>query len=148
MPFKVESCIFFQLAKASQAGNRFWAGFVAKFGITPAQAMVLNFLGQEDEVTSCSLGRRTSLDSATLTGILDRLETARLIERRRHPEDRRAIHICLTDTGRKISGELYNVVIDANKEFLATLTIQEQQTLKSLLGKIHYLKGITSSANR
>jgi MarR family transcriptional regulator, organic hydroperoxide resistance regulator len=138
MPFKVEDCIFFQLAKASQMGTRFWAGFVAKLGITPAQAMVLNFLGQGDEVTSRALGRRTSLDSATLTGILDRLETAGLIERRRHPADRRAIHICLTATGHKISDELYNMVIEANTEFLATLTTQEQQTLKSLLGKIHY----------
>jgi MarR family transcriptional regulator, organic hydroperoxide resistance regulator len=136
MSFKVEDCIFFQLAKASQAGSRFWSGCVAKFGITAVQAMVLNFLGQADAVTSTALGKRTSLDSATLTGILDRLEAAGLIVRQRHPEDRRALHICLTDAGRKITGELYGMVIDANKEFLATLSDKEQKNLRSLLMKI------------
>jgi len=136
MGFNVEDCIFFQLAKASQAGTRFWANRVSSLNITAAQAMVLNFLGQEDGVTSRDIGSRTMLDSATLTGILDRLESACLIQRKPHPEDRRAICICLTDNGRKITKKIYSRAIDANKAFLASLNKEEQQTLRGLLGKI------------
>lgn len=136
MDFSVDECIFFKLAKASQAGARFWSGRVSGMGITAVQAMVMNFLGQEDKVTATDLGRRTALDSATLTGIIDRLETAGLVVRKRHPEDRRAIRVCLTDSGRKIAGELFVMAIEANREFLAGLNANEQKTLHKLLGKI------------
>ena len=136
MDFKVDECIFFQLAKASQAGTRFWSSRVSGMGITAVQAMVMNFLGQGDEVTATDLGRRTALDSATLTGVIDRLESSGLVERKRHPEDRRAILICLTNTGRKIAGELFPMAIVANREFLSGLNANEQKALHKLLGKI------------
>jgi DNA-binding MarR family transcriptional regulator len=136
MDFKVDNCIFFQLAKASQAGSKFWTSCVSKFNLTAVQGMVMNFLGQEDEITAVELSKRTGLDSATLTGILDRLETAGLVERQRHPDDRRAIHVCLTDKGRETAAELYGMAIEANKSFLSTLTSKEASTLRGLLDKI------------
>ena len=87
MGFKIDDCIFFQLAKANQAGSKFWSNCVSKYNLTAVQGMVMNFLGQKDGITASELGKRTGLDSATLTGILDRLETAGLIERKRHPHD-------------------------------------------------------------
>jgi DNA-binding MarR family transcriptional regulator len=136
MDFKVDSCVFFQLAKASQAGARYWTSCVSDLKLTGVQAMVLNFLGQEDVVTSGELGKRTHLDSATLTGILDRLEAAGLLDRTRHPKDRRAIQICLTDQGREIAADLYGKAIDANKAFLSNLSAEEKVTLHSLLRKV------------
>ena len=133
---KVDDCIFFQLAKTSQAAARFWGRKVARFRVTAVQAMVLNFLSDRDEVTSRHLGERTRLDSATVTGILDRLETMRLIEREPHPEDRRAILVCLTAKGKKLAGELRKTMEQANREFLQTLTAKEETALKNLLGKV------------
>ena len=136
MDFKVENCIFFQLAKASQAGAKFWSGCVSKYNLTAVQGMVLNFLGQEDEITSTGLGKRTGLDSATLTGILDRLGAAKLIERRRHPDDRRAIQIWLTGKGRETAREIYDLSIQANRSFLSVLSPDEVATLHGLLAKV------------
>ncbi len=90
---QVESCIFFQLYKAGKAGGKFWSKTVAHLKITAVQAMVLNALGDEDRVSSHNLGKRVSLTSATLTGIIDRLEKQRLLERRANEQDRRAILI-------------------------------------------------------
>ena len=98
--------------------------------------MVINFLGQEDEITSSVLGKRTGLDSATLTGILDRLETARFLERRRHPEDRRAILVCLTERGQKIAGEIFDLSEEANQKFLASPSPDEVSVLHGLLNKV------------
>lgn len=136
MDFKIDDCIFFQLAKASQAGSKFWSSCVSKYNLTAVQGMVMNFLGQKDSITASELGNRTGLDSATLTGILDRLESAGLMERKRHPDDRRAILVCLTKKGRETTGDLYDMAAQANRSFLASLTQEEASTLKGLLSKV------------
>ncbi|MBI9086003.1 MAG: MarR family transcriptional regulator [Desulfobacterales bacterium] len=136
MKAKADSCIFFQLAKAHQAGIRFWNAKLADYPVTPAQGMVLTFLYENDRVTSKELGERTTLDSATLTGILDRLEKGALVERLPHPEDRRALQVCLTDAGRDLGGKLLEMGVAANLEFLCALTQEEQIVLRMLLAKL------------
>jgi DNA-binding MarR family transcriptional regulator len=126
-------CIFFQLAKASQAGTRFWAKRVGSSGVTAAQAMVMNFLFDEDHLTAVELGKRTMLDSATLTGVLDRMEASGLLERRPHPDDRRAVLICLSPVGHGKAAELREMAIEANREFLDDLSEAELSMLRSLL---------------
>ncbi len=95
---KVRDCIFFQLTKASLAGSGFWTRKVEHLGVTASLAMVINFLGEEDRILSRVLRQKLQITSATMTGILDRLEKIGLIERQPHPDDRRAIVVCLTDT--------------------------------------------------
>lgn len=136
MKMRAEDCIFFQLAKAAQTGSRFWSQKVAALNLTATQAMVLRFLFDRDEVNSSELGSRTELDSATLTGILDRLEAAGIIERRPNPTDRRAIHIHLTEKGRRAAKEIFRLVGVANTEFLGGLNPSEEKELRRLLDKV------------
>ena len=133
MPLNVEDCIFFMLAKANQAGTRYWTNCLTDMNLTAVQAMVLNFLGRQDTVTSRELGERTGLDGATLTGVLDRLETSGLIERQRHPKDRRAIHICLTPDGCARVPRIQEKLDRANRDFLGALSPNEQKELRRLL---------------
>lgn len=136
MKMRAEDCIFFQLAKAAQTGSRFWSQKVAALNVTATQAMVLRFLFDRDEVNSSELGSRTELDSATLTGILDRLEAAGIIERRPNPTDRRAIHIHLTEKGREAAKEISRLMGLANAEFLGGLNSSEEKELRRLLDKV------------
>jgi MarR family transcriptional regulator, organic hydroperoxide resistance regulator len=133
---KPEDCIFFQLAKTSQIGTRFWSGKVSPFNVTAVQAMVLNFLFCSDDSTSSELGKKAMLDSATLTGILDRLEATGFLERKQHPGDRRAILICLTEKGRDTAERLRFVLEEANLEFLSILSETEQSGLRNLLARL------------
>jgi len=130
---KVQDCIFFQLAKASRAGSAFWAKKVDHLGVTAAQAMVLNFLNEEDCVPSHTLGHKLQITSATMTGILDRLEKIDLIERRRHPDDRRAGLVCLTGRGRSHAREINTIMVEANNEFLSRLGSKQSQRFRALL---------------
>lgn len=132
----IEDCIFYQLSRASRAGARHWHKKAADFGVTSSQALVLMFLQEQDKVTSKLLGTRTQFDSATLTGIIDRLEKAALAERRSNPEDRRAIRVCLTPAGKKTAGQLRAIVEQENKAFLHGLTPEESMILKALLKKV------------
>jgi len=133
---KPEECIFFNLTKAAQAGTKFWAEKVSRYGVTAVQAMAINFLYENDRVTSSNLGKATGLDSATLTGILDRLEDAGLVERAQHPGDRRAIQVCLTAKGREVAAGTHALIEEANKEFLSGLSAGERDELKRLLKKV------------
>lgn len=133
---KPEDCIFYSLAKASQAGNKFMKTAVSEFKLTAVQGMVLNFLHDSDGITSRELGAKTGLDSATLTGLLDRLQAAGWVERKQHPTDRRAIVICLTEKGRELVETTYNEIDNINEIFLNCLTPKENTQLRDLLIKV------------
>lgn len=136
MKMKGEDCIFFQLAKAAQAGSKFWGQRVAALNLTATQAMVVRFLFDRDEVTSGELGGRTGLDSATLTGILDRLESADIAQRKPNPADRRAVLIHLTEKGREIGKEVSRLMALANTEFLQGLNVADEKELRRLLARV------------
>jgi MarR family transcriptional regulator, organic hydroperoxide resistance regulator len=131
-----KDCIFFHFAKANQLAGRFLGQKVAPLNITPVQAMVLGFLHEEDHLTSSELGKRTELDSATLTGILDRLKTAGLIERLGNPDDRRSIQIHLTGKGKNVAAEAARLIALANQEFLAVFSDKERRTLHEMIGRL------------
>jgi DNA-binding MarR family transcriptional regulator len=133
---KAHDCIFFQLIKASQAGAAYWTAKVEHLGVTASQAMVLNFLGEEDRISSRNLGQKLGITSATMTGILDRLEKLALIERQSHPDDRRAILVCLTDQGRQIATEINAIMVAANKDFLKRFSSQKNAEFQDVLRQI------------
>jgi DNA-binding MarR family transcriptional regulator len=133
---KTDNCIFFQLAKASQTGIKFMSQKISGLNITPVQAMVIGFLVEEDQIMAGELGKKVELDSATLTGILDRLETAQLIERKGNPDDRRSVKIYLTKLGKETGVEAKKLIEEANKEFLADFTENEKRELHGLIFKL------------
>jgi DNA-binding MarR family transcriptional regulator len=129
-------CIFFQFAKTYQLSSRFLAQKVSELNLTPVQAMVLGFLAEEDQVTSSELGKRAELDSATLTGILDRLEAAEFLERKGNPDDRRSIRIHLSPKGKTMSAEAVRVITAANNDFLQVLTEKQKRDLHDIINKL------------
>ncbi len=133
---KPTDCIFFQLTKASQNAIRFFSQRVTPLGVTAAQALVMLFLFDEDSVTSKDLGERAQLDSATLTGIIDRLEAQGLVVRGEHPDDRRAISVRLTDTGRETAARISALSEEANRDFLRGLSPEDEKALRGLLSVV------------
>ncbi|MBN1573251.1 MAG: MarR family transcriptional regulator [Deltaproteobacteria bacterium] len=133
---KPTDCICFKLAKASQTAIRFWSQKVANLNITVVQAMILRFLHEQDQITSRELGERTMLDSATLTGVIDRLESVGHVRREHNPKDRRSILIRLTAKGREVGERLDGLMEEANREFLSEFTGEEGAALRDYLDRI------------
>ncbi len=133
---RADECIFFQMAKAAQKAVRFLTSKIEHLGITAVQAMILNFLSEEDEITSNRLGERTLLDSATLTGILDRLEAHGFIERGQHPRDRRAILISLTPRGRELATDIRKIAERSNREIFRNFSRDDEITFRNHLERI------------
>lgn len=77
--------------------------------LTFAQLRTIAALGREREMTAGQLAKSAELTPATVTSILDQLENANIVERRRSTEDRRVCNVALTPQGwelleRKLAG--------------------------------------------
>ena len=59
-------------------------------------------LWEQDDITVSDIGERLFLDSATLTPLLKRLESAGLINRHRSRKDERQVAVTLSDAGRHL----------------------------------------------
>ncbi|MGI8713369.1 MAG: MarR family winged helix-turn-helix transcriptional regulator [Solirubrobacteraceae bacterium] len=70
--------------------------------LTYAQVRSLAALGREGEMTAGQLARSAELNPATVTALLDHLEEAKIVQRRRGTEDRRQCLVSLTPSGWEI----------------------------------------------
>ncbi len=73
---RIEDCVSFLLGKAYQQVNQDAKQRLAPYGVTPVQYALLKVLWERDDQSGAGLGERLQLDSATVTGVLDRLERA------------------------------------------------------------------------
>jgi len=96
---RIEDCIAFLIGKAGQQITRRAREKLTAHGVTPTQYAVLKVLWEQDGQSAADLGARLLIDSATITGVVDRLQAAGLLERRPHTEDRRVHNLFLTAQG-------------------------------------------------
>ena len=77
------------------------------YQITPAQYATLKILLDEPEDMKMSaLAKKAHQVSATMTGIIDRLEIQELVQRTRLKSDRRNVYVHLTDKGKNLLNEI------------------------------------------
>lgn len=126
-------CIIFLLAKAYQKAHGVLRRRLADFGITPIQHLVLEAVGEEEGLSAGEIGKRVALDSATLSGVLDRLEEAGWIAKQVDEVDRRILRVFLTAKARETLPALVEQRKGANVEVLGGLTEEEQVLLRHLL---------------
>jgi len=67
---------------------------------------VLMTLDADGALPMGALAEAMDVSQASVTGIVDRMEQRGLVERRRDDEDRRVVHVALTDEGRGLIGLL------------------------------------------
>lgn len=110
-----------------------------KLGLRPWEYEVLATLRRTNPdagLTPTELGEALLASSATLTNRIDQLERAGLVERRNHPDDRRALLVRLTDEGRTQVDRAVEAYLEKEQELLETLTIRERKSLEGLLRKL------------
>jgi len=106
---RLDQQICFAVYRASRALTRAYAPLLEPLGLTYPQYLVLLVLWEGDGVSVKNLGERLSLDSATLTPLLKRLEQQAVVVRRRDDEDERVVRIDLTAKGKALRGKARNV---------------------------------------
>jgi len=108
----------------------------ARHNITATQLNVLKLLQQIGDLSLSQLSRRLASKNSTLTGIVDRMESAQLVHRQQSTQDRRVWNISLAPRGKKIAEDIEVAPWDLLRAALKALPQGEKETLITTLNKI------------
>jgi DNA-binding MarR family transcriptional regulator len=105
-------------------------------GLTGPQWVMLMRIAHGMGSTAAELCRTIGYDSGSMTRMLDRLVDQGLIRRDRSDEDRRIIHLSLTEAGEALRPRLSPVAIEVLNQHLQGFSAEEVATLTSLLHRL------------
>jgi DNA-binding MarR family transcriptional regulator len=98
----LESQVCFALAVASRRVIGLYRPLLEPMGLTHPQYLVMLALWQHEPLTLRRLSALLSLEPATLSPLLKRLETVGYLNRTRDPHDERSLNLTLTARGKQL----------------------------------------------
>jgi DNA-binding MarR family transcriptional regulator len=102
-------------------------------GLTTDQYTALSVLERREDLTSAELARRSFVRPQTMHEMITGLDQRGFIERRRDPDNRRVLLICLTRKGREMLEKYDQQVQLIEERMLATLGARQRQNLQNAL---------------
>ena len=128
------------LAQFAQAYRSLSDTFMDQVDMHRAQAMLLCRLFEKDGMTQSEIADQLSVQGATITNMLQRMEEAGLVTRRRDAEDNRLVRVYLTEAGRekerasneqfmKLQEAIFAGINDADREALRRILKQMLQNI-------------------
>lgn len=102
-------------------------------GVTPARVRLLAVLKDAPAMTMTALSQALHVSPRNITTLVDGLEIESLVRRVRHPEDRRATIIELTDAGRELCSRLWGDHIDGASQLFSAVSVAEQHDLLRMI---------------
>lgn len=131
-----DSLLGMLLGRTEQLKNRILDKRLEPQGLTAQQFKVLIMIARFCAETPADLCRMLSLDSGSMTRMLDRLEQKDLLTRARSESDRRQVRLALTEAGQALSDLLPLIGAEAMNEMVGVLEDSELVTLEKILTKI------------
>jgi DNA-binding MarR family transcriptional regulator len=124
------SALLDHLARLSRARNE---AALASFGLRPRHLVALTLLRDHGGATQQALASTLGIDRTNLVGLLNELESAGLVLRRRTDEDRRRHAVALTDAGAERLRELERALAAAEDDIFSALDDEQRELLYRLL---------------
>ncbi|OCB55352.1 MarR family transcriptional regulator [Mycobacterium vulneris] len=129
----------------SQLGAYVAEGFKARLeplGLHPRATAVLLALAAADGQSQRELYERLGLHRNVMVTLIDTLEAEGLVERRPHPEDRRAFAVSLTERARELIPALDETGRALEDEVTAPLSDDERAALRHTLRRLSAAAGL------
>jgi DNA-binding MarR family transcriptional regulator len=104
------------------------------------EALVLLTFSRAGSLPLGKMGERLQVHPTSVTSIVDRLEGAGLVIRRRHPDDGRAVLAEITDAGRNVVQAATNDLVDA-RFTIADMAPDDLRALSALLRPVRASAG-------
>jgi DNA-binding MarR family transcriptional regulator len=129
--------LFLNILHTGDIVSRGEAEFLARHGLNQARLIILVLLDNSENgsMRSSELAEQASVSRATITGLLDTMEKAGLVERQDDPRDRRASCIMITSKGSARLHEVQPLLIRWTEKILSALSVRERGQLVALLQK-------------
>jgi MarR family transcriptional regulator, organic hydroperoxide resistance regulator len=102
-------------------------------GLTGPQRLAIRIIGRSPGMAAGELASLMHLDPSTVTGILRRLEDARMIMRRVDPADARRTCLTLTQRGRSVDRRSAGTIEAAVRRTLASMSSHQVAAASQLL---------------
>ena len=121
------------LAQFSQAYRGLSDVLMDQIALHRSQAMVLCKLFVQDGMTQSEIAQQLSVQGATTTDMLQRMEEAGLVSRRRDLDDNRLVRVYLTETGREKERFIMEQFLKLESAVFAGFEESERTALRQLL---------------
>lgn len=128
--------LVWDIGETAHALRRAFDRRAAELGITRAQWRVLAHLDHQPGQRQVDLAERMDIEAISLCRIVDKLEEAKLVERRRDPTDRRAWQLYLCDCAAPLVTKLHALAEGFSADVFADLDPAEIERARVLLGSI------------
>lgn len=132
----VRETISFLLVQAAKEHRGCMEDSFSELGVRVGQDMVLLRLWSEDGLSPTELANRLKVEPATVSRVLNRMEKAELVTRKRNPEDARSFKVYLTNRGSSLQEPVSSRWKQIEAQMLEGLTHDEQVTLRRSLSKV------------
>jgi DNA-binding MarR family transcriptional regulator len=136
-----------EIGETAHALRRAFDRRAAELGITRAQWRVLAHLDHQPGQRQVELAERMDIEPISLCRIVDKLEEAKLVERRRDPADRRAWRLHLCDSAAPLVVKLHALAQGFSADVFGNLNPAEVERARTLLAMVRdNLSGIAPRA--
>ena len=128
-PSTQEDKVLISLRQIIRATDLYSRQLSKQVGLTAPQLLIL-------QVSISKLSNEVSLRQATVTTILDRLETRGLVARHRSTQDKRVVHATLTDLGTSMLAQAPTPLQDLFNQRFGALEQWEQSMIVAALQRV------------
>lgn len=133
---ELKNCMNFLLSVSQNKVFKYFSKLLEEYGVTPAQYGVLNCLWKEGQLSPKQIGEMVFLEAPTVSGILDKMQKADLIERSVDPNNRRNVLVTATPKSYGMKENIEFATSNLNTMVLQDLSENEQNVLKKALETI------------
>lgn len=116
---------------AQTAADMMDEAFCDFLGINRTDGRCLDVISRLGSVTAGQLASELGITTGAVTAMVDRLETAGLVVRRRDTEDRRKVLIDLTPDAEQVGMEIFGQMAEATAPYIEQLSDRDLLTLMS-----------------
>src|SRR6478736_3893264 len=140
----LENQVCFALAVASRRVIGLYRPLLEPMGLTHPQYLVMLALWQDAPLSVRRLGELLSLEPATLSPLLKRLEASGYVNRARDPKDERSLNVTLTSAGRHLRQQALAIPPTIVQQ-LGMDIAELQQLHTNLTGVIHHTQHVDTA---
>lgn len=133
-PYRLDDQVGYILRRVSQRHLAIFSEAIPQ--VTTTQFAVLARLSELGPQSQNQLGRETSMDAATIKGVVDRLVRQGLVITAPDSEDKRRLTVGISETGEKLFAATQLVALEVSLKTLEPLDPEERETLLRLLSRL------------
>ena len=123
-------------ADTTRAYHRYIHSAFESLGLHRGQPRLLHILWEGDGFTQKQLAQSLNITPATLTRMVQNLESKQLISRKTDEQDQRITRIYLTEKGKSIQKRFIEILDTTEKRIFKGFTKKERQIFEEMLKRV------------